>query len=71
VTDVEAAESFLSNFSASANQAKQEVQRFRELMTDEQSKKLLEQTKKSRAEKPQGIKTWRATEHPDWLTRDS
>ena len=38
--------------------------------TDEQSKKVLEQAKKSRAEKPHGIKPWRATQHPDWLTRD-
>lgn len=64
-------ESFLQNFSTSANDAKQEVQRFRELMTDEQSKKILEQAKKSRAEKLQGIKIWRATQHPDWLTREA
>jgi hypothetical protein len=66
-----AAETFLQNFSTSAKQAKEEVQRFRELMTDAQSKKFLEQAKKSRADKPQGIKPWRATQHPDWLTRDA
>jgi hypothetical protein len=40
-------------------------------MTDAQSKKILEQAKKSRAEKPQGIEIWRATQHPNWLTREA
>ncbi|KAH9215703.1 hypothetical protein DL95DRAFT_435461 [Leptodontidium sp. 2 PMI_412] len=58
-------------FSKSANTANQEVQEFRRLMTAEDSKEVLEQAKKSRAENPKGIKPWMATEHPEWLKRDT
>jgi len=40
-------------------------------MTDEESRKVLEHAKKSRAENPTGIKPWKVTEHPDWLARDA
>jgi hypothetical protein len=40
-------------------------------MNSEESTKVMEQAKKSRAEKPKGIKTWNVTDHPDWLTRDT
>jgi hypothetical protein len=38
-------------------------------MNDEESLKVLEQARKSRAENPNGIKLWKVTEHPDWATR--
>jgi hypothetical protein len=47
------------------------VQEFRRLLNDEESNKVLEQARTSRTENPNGIKPWRVTEHPDWLTRDS
>ncbi|PMD28379.1 hypothetical protein NA56DRAFT_640030 [Hyaloscypha hepaticicola] len=56
-------------FSKSTSTANQEVQQFRKLMNDEESLKVLEQARKSRAENPNGIKPWRVTEHPDWATR--
>ncbi|OWP02606.1 hypothetical protein B2J93_6439 [Marssonina coronariae] len=64
-------EALFRNFSDSANMANQEVQEFRRLMTDEKSIEVMEQARRSRAEDPKGIKPWRVTEHPDWLTRDS
>ncbi|PQE16763.1 ribosomal l34e protein [Rutstroemia sp. NJR-2017a BBW] len=51
--------------------ANQEVHDFKRLMKDEQSVKIFEHAKKSRAENPHGIKPWRVTEHPDWLDRDA
>lgn len=38
-------------------------------MNDQATRDLLEQAKKSRAERPKGIKTWKAKDHPDWLTK--
>ncbi|PBP17570.1 hypothetical protein BUE80_DR011685 [Diplocarpon rosae] len=64
-------ESLFRGFSDSANIANQEVQEFRRLMTDQKSVEVMEQARKSRAANPKGIKPWRVTEHPDWLTRDS
>ncbi|CZS93719.1 uncharacterized protein RAG0_03874 [Rhynchosporium agropyri] len=57
-------------FSQSANTANQEVQDFRRLMTADESIKVMDQAKKSHTENPKGIKTWKATEHPDWLKKD-
>jgi hypothetical protein len=57
-------------FSASAKTASEEVRQFRELMTDAETLKVLEQAKKSRAARPANIKPWRVTEHPDWCIRD-
>ncbi|KAG4440440.1 hypothetical protein IFR05_004084 [Cadophora sp. M221] len=64
-------ETLFCEFSKSANTANQEVQEFRRLMTAEDTKEVLEQAKTSRAENPKGIKPWRATEHPEWLQRDT
>ncbi|KAL2068117.1 hypothetical protein VTL71DRAFT_16215 [Oculimacula yallundae] len=58
-------------FSKSVNTANQEVQEFRRLMNAEDSIKVMEQARKSRAENSKGIKLWKATEHPDWLNKDS
>lgn len=64
------AEALFQEFSKAANTANKEVQDFRRLMTDEESMKVFAQARKSRADNPNGIKSWRVTEHPDWLTRD-
>jgi len=64
-------ETLFREFSQSASTANKEVQEFRRMLNDEESNKVLEQARKSRAENPNGIKPWRVTEHPDWLTRDS
>lgn len=64
------AESLFNEFSSAAKTATHEVSEFKHLMKAEESIKVFEQAKKSRAENPQGIKPWRVTEHPDWLTRE-
>jgi hypothetical protein len=43
-----------------------EIQGFATLYTSEDSKKVLEQARKSREANPKGIKTWRYKDHPDW-----
>jgi len=63
-------ENLFREFSTSTGAANQEVQQFRRLMNNEESVKVMEQARKSRAENPKGIKPWKVTEHPDWLTRD-
>jgi hypothetical protein len=65
-----AAETLLQEFTKSAKTANQEVQDFHRLMNSEQSKVVLEQARKSKADNPSGIKPWKVTDHPDWLTRD-
>jgi hypothetical protein len=64
------AEILLQEFTKSAKTANKEVQDFYRLMNSEESKTALEQARKSRAENPAGIKPWKVTDHPDWLTRD-
>ncbi|KAK0099865.1 hypothetical protein ONS95_013307 [Cadophora gregata] len=64
-------ETLFREFSASANSAIQEVQEFRRLVTSDDSKKVMEQARKSRAENPKGIKPWKASDHPDWLRRET
>lgn len=39
-------------------------------MTDEESKEVMAQATKSRAEDLKGIKYWLESDHPDWLTRE-
>ncbi|KAI9052265.1 hypothetical protein LZ554_003622 [Drepanopeziza brunnea f. sp. 'monogermtubi'] len=62
-------EALFREFSESVNTANQELQDFRRLMTDEGSVKVMAQASKSRTENPNGIRPWKVTEHPDWLTR--
>lgn len=64
------AETLFRDFSMSASNAIREVNDFRNLMQDGETTKVMEQAKKSRAERPTGIKTWRVTEHPDWATKE-
>jgi len=63
------AETLYLEFRRSTSTANQELQQFWKLMNDEESLKVLEQARKSRAENPNGIKPWKVTEHPDWARR--
>jgi hypothetical protein len=64
------AESLFRDFSESTKTANKEVMDFKTLMSDEESKKVFEQARKSRNANPDNIKPWRAVDHPDWLQRD-
>ncbi|KAI5920448.1 hypothetical protein F4810DRAFT_713458 [Camillea tinctor] len=44
-----------------------ELKDFTTLYRGEESRKVLEQAKKSREANPKGIKPWRYSDHPDWL----
>jgi len=63
-------EILLQEFKRSAKTANTEVQDFHRLMNSEQSKVVLTQARESRAENPFGIKPWKVSDHPTWLTRD-
>ncbi|KAI8960406.1 hypothetical protein F5Y11DRAFT_330117 [Daldinia sp. FL1419] len=54
-------------FLKSINAARAQITDFNALYNSEESKKVLEQAKKSRDANPKGIKPWRAKDHPDWL----
>jgi hypothetical protein len=56
-------------FSNSAVKANEEVRRFKQLMDDEDTKKIFKYAKESRAANPKGITPWRITDHPDWLEK--
>jgi hypothetical protein len=64
------AEALFRDFSESTRTANKEVSKFTTLMSDEETKKIFEQGRKSRIANPDDIKPWRAIDHPDWLTRD-
>ncbi|KAI0834516.1 hypothetical protein F5Y06DRAFT_278850 [Hypoxylon sp. FL0890] len=50
--------------------ANAQIKDFGTLYNSEESKKVLEQAKKSRDANPKGIRPWRAKDHPDWLDLD-
>ncbi|POS87084.1 hypothetical protein EPUL_000493 [Erysiphe pulchra] len=60
----------IEEFAKSIKTANQEIKQFEELMVSEESCKIFNQARKSRAENPESIKPWSVTENPDWLTRD-
>jgi len=64
-------EALFRSFSASAMTANQEVNLFREMMTDQETKKILERAKESREKSKTGIESWKVTDHPDWLVKDT
>ncbi|KAI1409471.1 hypothetical protein F5Y13DRAFT_169893 [Hypoxylon sp. FL1857] len=66
-TPEEAYEGFVKSVLIASTQIKD----FGTLYNSEESKKVLEQAKKSRDANPKGIKPWRAKDHPDWLDLDS
>jgi hypothetical protein len=57
-------------FTKAVNDAQVSVAQFAELMKDATSQEVLEYAKKSREERPYGIKPWMHSEHPDWFTLD-
>lgn len=65
------AEVLFKKFAAAASTANEEMKRFAKLMEDDESVKIFERAKESRAENPKGITPWRITQHPDWLVRKS
>ncbi|CAG8955228.1 hypothetical protein HYFRA_00007244 [Hymenoscyphus fraxineus] len=62
-------ESLFREFTESTRVGTKEVQEFKHLMGDEETKKVFAQARKSRAENPDNIKPWRAMDHPDAFTR--
>ncbi|KAI0015427.1 hypothetical protein F4780DRAFT_763986 [Xylariomycetidae sp. FL0641] len=62
----DAYEATLKSISAANNELKD----FATLYTNEQSKKVLEQARKSREANPMGIRPWRAKDHPNWMDID-
>ncbi|KAF8862022.1 hypothetical protein BDZ45DRAFT_671331 [Acephala macrosclerotiorum] len=64
-------EALFRDFSKAASMANQDVQAFRKVMVEQEGLQVLEQARKSRAERPKGIKSWKVCDHPDWLTRDT
>lgn len=71
ITDSFIAEALFRDFSKAASMANQDVQAFRKVMAEQEGLQVLEQARKSRAERPKGIKSWKVCDHPDWLTRDN
>ena len=69
ITDYTIAEILFRKFAAAAATANEEIKQFKQLIEDDESKKIFERAKDSRAENPKGITPWRITEHSDWLTR--
>jgi Ser-tRNA(Ala) deacylase AlaX len=63
------AEILFQKFAAAAATANEEIKQFKRLIEDDESKKIFERAKDSRAENPRGITQWRIVEHPDWLAR--
>lgn len=58
------------SFTTTVKLAIADVNNFKSLYMSAESKKVLDQAKKSREAEPKGIKPWRARDHPDWLELD-
>ncbi|KAI1642490.1 hypothetical protein F4815DRAFT_476586 [Daldinia loculata] len=61
------AEEVYECFVKSVVAASTQIKDFNALYNSEESKRVLDQAKKSRDANPKGIKPWRAKDHPDWL----
>ncbi|KAH9899050.1 hypothetical protein F4778DRAFT_741980 [Xylariomycetidae sp. FL2044] len=61
------AEEFYRVFLQAVTDAKNEIVAFENLYNSPESKKVLEQARKSREANPKGIKPWRYSQHPDWF----
>ncbi|KAJ0387450.1 hypothetical protein COL922a_002272 [Colletotrichum nupharicola] len=57
-----------ASFIKSVEAARKEVQDFQDLRKSEQMTKIMNHASQRRREEPNGVKPWRATEHPDWTT---
>ncbi|WYZ39840.1 hypothetical protein EsH8_IV_000181 [Colletotrichum jinshuiense] len=60
-----------SSFIDSVASAKKEVQDFQDLRKSEEITKILSHATQRRKEEPNGVKSWRATDHPDWMGTES
>ncbi|KAI2609200.1 hypothetical protein GGR54DRAFT_643690 [Hypoxylon sp. NC1633] len=60
-------EELYQSFVKAVATARSQIKDFNSLYSSEDSKKALDQAKKSRDADPKGIKTWKAKDHPDWL----
>ncbi|KAI1105678.1 hypothetical protein F4804DRAFT_303688 [Jackrogersella minutella] len=54
-------------FVKAVDAARTQIKDFGALYNSDESKKVLDQAKKSRDANPNGIKPWRYRDHPDWL----
>ncbi|KAI1503368.1 hypothetical protein F5X99DRAFT_375914 [Biscogniauxia marginata] len=54
-------------FNSTVHSAQMEIKDFTTLYRSDESKKVLDQAKKSRDANPKGIKPWRARDHPEWM----
>jgi hypothetical protein len=69
ITYYNTAEILFRKFATAAAVANEDIKQFKRLVEDDESKKIFERAKDSRAENPKGITAWRIVEHPDWLSR--
>lgn len=51
--------------------AHKDVSEFRQQITSEESKKVLQYAEQSRSRDPKGIKPWRASDDPEWAVPKS
>ncbi|TDZ18823.1 hypothetical protein Cob_v008229 [Colletotrichum orbiculare MAFF 240422] len=58
-------------FMQSVEGARQEIQDFKSHQRSAEITKIMDHATARRREEPHGIKAWRATDHPDWVTDDS
>ncbi|KAI9719766.1 MAG: hypothetical protein M1812_003254 [Candelaria pacifica] len=63
-------EGLYDDFSKAAVTAATEIKDFRDYFQDRRSRLAFRNSAISRRNNPEGISTWRVTEHPDWLERD-
>lgn len=69
-TDESIADDMYARFLKTIGVAGNQIKDFSVLYNSEESKKVLDQAKKSHDANPKGIKPWRARDHPDWLDLD-
>lgn len=69
-TDKSIADDMYARFLKTIGVAGNQIKDFSVLYNSEESKKVLDQAKKSHDANPKGIKPWRARDHPDWLDLD-
>ncbi|OHW90041.1 hypothetical protein CSPAE12_11348 [Colletotrichum incanum] len=58
-----------NSFMDSVAAAKREVQDFQDLRKSDEITKIMDHAAQRRKEEPNGIKAWRTTDHPDWMTK--
>ncbi|KZL84946.1 ribosomal protein l34e [Colletotrichum incanum] len=63
------AQATFNSFMDSVAAAKREVQDFQDLRKSDEITKIMDHAAQRRKEEPNGIKAWRTTDHPDWMTK--